>query len=347
MQPLRSMGPFMDSRSSRVVTAVVFAALLGLHNEAIGQQPRTGQRVDRLGDEIMVCGERYHTTAPVVLWTDPGGYDAYRLERRFVPLDQANTPPAQKKGQARGNRFSLRRKGLTDAELERVRGGGWDLSLLQRVVDQFVIHFDARGTSRRCFEVLHDLRGLSVHFLLDLDGTIYQTLDLKEGAWHATVANGRSIGIEIANIGAYPPDESKPLEIWYRPDGAGRIKIEIPDPLGSSGIRDRAAALRPARNEPVVGMIQGQKLRQFDFTERQYDSLIRLTATLCTVFPKIRCDYPRDAAGNLVLAKLPDADLARYQGILGHYHVQTNKVDPGPAFQWDRVIGGARERIAR
>ena len=44
--------------------------------------------------------------------------------------------------------------------------------------------------------------------MLDLDGTIYQTLDLKEGAWHATVANGRSIGIEIANIGAYPPDES-------------------------------------------------------------------------------------------------------------------------------------------
>src|SRR4051794_12486711 len=157
--------------------------------------------------------------------------------------------------------------------------------------------------------------------MLDLDGTIYQTLDLKEGAWHATVANGRSIGIEIANIGAYPPDESEPLEIWYRPDGAGRIKIEIPVPLQNSGIRDQAAALRPARNEPVVGVIQGQNLRQFDFTERQYDSLIRLTATLCSLFPKIRCDYPRDAAGNLVLAKLPDADLARYQGILGHYHV--------------------------
>ena len=120
------------------------------------------------------------------------------------------------------------RKGLTDAELERVRGGGWDLPLLQRVVDQFVIHFDARGTSRRCFEVLHDLRGLSVHFMLDLDGTIYQTLDLKEGAWHATIANGRSIGIEIANIGAYPPDESKPLETWYRPDGAGQNQDRDP-----------------------------------------------------------------------------------------------------------------------
>ena len=118
MQPLRSIGLFMDSTASRVVTAIVLAASLGLHGEAMGQQPRIGQRVDRQGDEIVVCGERYHTTTPVVLWTDPGGYDAYRLERRFVPLDQANTPPAQKKGQSRGNRFSMRRKGLTEVELE-------------------------------------------------------------------------------------------------------------------------------------------------------------------------------------------------------------------------------------
>jgi N-acetyl-anhydromuramyl-L-alanine amidase AmpD len=37
--------------------------------------------------------------------------------------------------------------------------------------------------------------------MLDLDGTIYQTLDLKERASHATIANSRSIGIEIANMG--------------------------------------------------------------------------------------------------------------------------------------------------
>ncbi len=91
-----------------------------------------------------------------------------------------------------------------------------DLPTLQKVVDQFVIHYDARGTSRGCFEVLHDIRGSSVHFMLDLDGTLYQTLDVKEGAWHATVANGRSIGIEIANIGAYPPGAPSPLDRWYQ-----------------------------------------------------------------------------------------------------------------------------------
>ena len=34
---------------------------------------------------------------------------------------------------------------------------------------------------------------------------------------------------------------------------------------------------------------------------------------------------------------------ANYGGLMGHYHVQTNKTDPGPAFDWDRLVNGARE----
>ncbi|MGI8965872.1 MAG: hypothetical protein ACR2H1_07260, partial [Limisphaerales bacterium] len=40
--------------------------------------------------------------------------------------------------------------------------------------------------------------------------------------------------------------------------------------------------------------------------------------------------------------KLSDEELNQYQGVLGHYHIQTNKTDPGPAFQWDYVIENAR-----
>jgi tyrosyl-tRNA synthetase len=53
---------------------------------------------------------------------------------------------------------------------------------------------NAETYKRQCFKVLHDARDLSVHFMLDLDGTIYQTLDLKERAWHATTSNSRSVG---------------------------------------------------------------------------------------------------------------------------------------------------------
>jgi len=32
----------------------------------------------------------------------------------------------------------------------------------------------------------------------------------------------------------------------------------------------------------------------YDLTPQQYDSLIKLTATLCTVLPKLTPDYPRE-----------------------------------------------------
>jgi N-acetyl-anhydromuramyl-L-alanine amidase AmpD len=240
----------------------------------------------------------------------------------------------------------MRLKGLTKEQIEQVRGGGWDLPLLQNVVDQFVIHFDACGTSRRCFQVLQDQRGLSVQFMLDLDGTIYQTLDVKEAAWHATIANNRSIGIEIANIGAYAEGSVNPLTRWYAPDPDGRIRIVDPQSGPVSNPINPAAGLRPIRNEKVVGTIQGERLEQYDFTPQQYEALARLTATLCTLFPKIRCDHPRGEDGTVFPRKLPADQLERYQGILGHYHVQTNKVDPGPAFQWDLLIDRARRLTA-
>jgi N-acetylmuramoyl-L-alanine amidase len=311
--------------------------------------PRPGRALERRGDEIMVCGQLFHTGAPVVLWTDPGGYDAYRTERRFVPLDKAAWDPQRDGGGALKTpaRYGLR-AGLAPEEIERVRGGGWDLPTLRRIVDQFVIHYDVCGTSRTCFRVLHDQRGLSVHFMLDIDGTIYQTLDVKERAWHATTSNDRSVGIEIANIGAYPAAADghgplpAPLRRWYGSDAAGRTLITIPPELGDGGVRTPGFLGRPTRDEPVSGRIQGQRLVQYDLTPEQYESLIRLTATLCTVLPEIRCDYPRDGAGELVKGKLPEDQLAAYRGLLGHYHVQENKIDPGPAFDWERVIQGAR-----
>ena len=341
--------PMPMPRSSRL-TAALAALLLAPAVAAPAQETpatKVGVKLERKGDEIVVAGQFFHTTAPVVLWTDPGGYDAYRVERRFVPLDQAGWDATQKAGGIESpNRYSLRRRGLTPEQVERVRGGGWDLDTLRNVVDQFVIHYDVCGTSKRCFQVLHDARGLSVHFMLDVDGTIYQTLDLKERAWHATVANDRSVGIEIANMGAYPNNakaDDSPLAKWYARSQDGHTRLTIPGGVESSGIRDRSRPLAPARDEPVVGTIQGQELRQYDLTPQQYDSLVKLTATLCTVFPKIKCDYPRDDAGKPVSKKLPDDQLNRYQGVLGHYHVQTNKTDPGPAFQWDTVIGGAKK----
>ncbi len=311
--------------------------------------PRPGTHAPRKGDEMVVAGQFFHTGTPVVLWTDSGGYDAYRVERRFSDFDESSweTSKVAVPALTTPNRYGLRKAGLTGEEIERVRGGGWDLPLLQDKVDQFVLHFDVSGTSRQCFKVLHDVRCLSVHFMLDLDGTIYQTLDLKERAWHATTSNSRSIGIEIANIGAYAPTNQGPMAEWYQRDSNGLPRIVIPARLGERGIRTPNFVPRPDRPEPVTGIVQGRELVQYDFTPEQYAALTRLTAALCKVFPKLKCDYPRDSDGQLIPRKLPDEELERFQGILGHYHIQSNKVDPGPALQWDKLIGDARKLMTR
>ncbi|WP_169976858.1 peptidoglycan recognition protein family protein [Tautonia rosea] len=329
--------------SVRFNPSLTCVLLLTLSAPAIAQhEPRPGDRLERKGDEIVVAGQLFHTTAPVVLWTDPGGYDAYRVDRRFVPLAEAGWKASEAAGLRSPVRFGLRGNRLSPDQVEQVRGGGWSLPMLQDVVDQFVLHYDVAGTSRNCFRVLHDSRALSVHFMLDLDGTIYQTMDLKESAYHATIANQRSIGIEIANMGAYPPANASALDRWYTHSNDGNTRLTIPGGPEAAGMKNLNASFRPARNGPIVGVVRGMELKQYDLTPEQYDSLIKLTATLCTVFPKLRCDYPRDEHGNLITDTLSREDWESYQGILGHFHVQTNKVDPGPAFQWDTVIDGAR-----
>ena len=343
---LRSWGiTRIVSRSVQFLTLLLILTLIsGCRTPS---SPKTGTLLQRHGDEIVVAGQFFHTGTPIVLWMDSGGYDAYRVERRFSPFDESSweTSKVAVAGLTTPNRYGLRQAPLTPEQIEKVRGGGWDLPLLQSVVDQFVLHFDACGVGRQCFNVLHDHRDLSVHFMLDIDGTIYQTLDLKERAWHATTSNTRSVGVEIANIGAYKPGSKNPLQTWYGPGSNGTTRITIPASLGDGGVRTLGFIGYPIRYQPVVGTIQGTELEQYDLTPQQYDALIKLTATLCSVFPKMKCDYPKDADGGLIREKLPDDQLNQFQGVLGHYHIQKDKVDPGPALQWDYLIESARKLV--
>lgn len=308
---------------------------------------RPGTQLKRHGDEIVVAGQYFRTGAPVVLWTDPGGYDAYRTERRFVPWERASyeATTQESKDIDTPQRYGLRSAVLTDEEIEQVRGGGWPLELLQQKVDQFVLHYDVCGTSAQCFKILHDMRGLSVQFMLDVDGTIYQTCDLKERAWHATIANSRSVGVEIAHMGAYRT-VAGPLSQWYKKDDAGVVKLSIPEARRKL-LHNPQYAGGPARQELVGGKIQGEQYVQYDFTPEQYDSLTKLIATLSTALPKIQVDYPRDANGKLIPHVLSPEEFKDFQGVLGHFHVQANKQDPGPAMDWEKIINGARAMMSR
>ena len=88
--------------------AVTLAALLFF----AGCATRPGTPAKRKGDEIMVAGQMFHTGTKVVLWTDPGGYDAYRVERRFAPLEESDweNTKAKVKDQERGEDRSSHRR---------------------------------------------------------------------------------------------------------------------------------------------------------------------------------------------------------------------------------------------
>jgi N-acetyl-anhydromuramyl-L-alanine amidase AmpD len=235
----------------------------------------------------VVCGRRFFAGVPVVLWTSEPAYDASSEHARFGP-------DATGEGAPKGLRYQPGRVEKGSPPVVRVDPESEEIERLREVVDQFVIHYDAAGSSRKCFEILQDKRGLSVHFMLDVDGTIYQTLDLRDQAWHATKANPRSIGVEVANLGIPEGGEKQPA-----------------------------------------------------FTDAQYASLAKLAAALCTVFPRIAPDAPRDAEGRIVAGALDAAAFASFHGILGHSHVQSNKQDPGPAFDWDRFLADVRANLGR
>jgi N-acetyl-anhydromuramyl-L-alanine amidase AmpD len=313
------------------------------------------------GDSIVICGHRVHTGAPVVLWTEAPYYDATKegpwfqdpegkkpgkkglryqpgrvrnvVNPDFVPAPQPNEPD---------ERTELQKQPTVTETI--VPRDALDPELLATVVDQFVLHYDVCGLSRTCFRVLQDERMLSVHFMLDLDGTIYQTMDLRDTAWHATKSNGRSIGIEIANMGAYAHADASVLADWYRRDTVGTY-VSVPARIVDTGIRTPGFVARPARDAPVIGVVQKTRLEQYDFTPEQYESLSKLAAVLCRELPKIAPDAPRDEHGAVVDHVLDDDEWRDFHGILGHFHVQQNKTDPGPAMHWEPFLERVRARL--
>ncbi|MFN7587296.1 MAG: N-acetylmuramoyl-L-alanine amidase [Planctomycetota bacterium] len=282
-------------------------------------------------NSIEACGRPFDIGTRVVGWREPPGYDAYQRQKRFTAEEKPD-------GQLR---YAPVRGGLDQALAARAADGGMSLGDLQQVVHTFVLHYDVAGTSRQCFKILQDVRNLSVHFLLDVDGTLYQTLDLREKAFHATYANDFSIGVEIAHPGAFAQPLSADMRRWYDKDERGWF-LRYPAWMAETGIRTPGFVPRPDRPDFVSGEVQGRMYHQFDFTPEQYRALAHLCAGLNKLLPRIRLEVPRDAAGRVVSAALPEERLRAFDGIVGHFHVQKNKQDPGPAMQWDRLLQEAR-----
>jgi N-acetylmuramoyl-L-alanine amidase len=278
---------------ARAAAALALATWLSVPAAGRAAEPNASP-----GSSIIVAGQPFDVGRPVVLWSDPQGFDAYQTRC----IDQSG-------GCCDGE---SKRYGIRKDVQKRT------LDELQEVVSQFVLHFDGCVNSRSCFKSMHNRPrpagsngcGLSAHFMIDADGTIYQTLDLVERAYHAEEANSTSVGVEICNRGRVDRSEWPRLPVEYR--------------------------TRPTRT--VV--INGESHEAYDFRPEQYDSIVALTRTLLRVFPKIKPIIP-EKDGQVIMDTLPDP--LSFAGILGHLHVDQGrqKWDPG-ALDWRRILRALR-----
>lgn len=237
-----------------------------------------------VGSEIIVAGQRFDIGHPVRTFMDAGGYDAY-LERRTDDPSQAFPTHPAAGMEKRTARYRERR----------LLGRDRTLPALRRVARQVVVHLDGCFSARMCFHVLHNQHGLSVHFMVDNDGVIYQTLDLVDCAFHAAGVNETSIGIELQNRGdaaRFPKayDEERPT---------------------------------------VTCAVHGTQFLAYDFTAPQYTAMIHLGRALSRIL-SIPLAVPRASSGEAIWTAIPDP--RRFEGFIGHYHLTTQKWDPGP---WD------------
>ncbi|MCL2325502.1 MAG: N-acetylmuramoyl-L-alanine amidase [Proteobacteria bacterium] len=194
-----------------------------------------------------------------------------------------------------------------------------DLDDLGESITQIAIHHDVTMNATDTFNVLCT-RGLSTHFTINYDGTLYQFLDCYHNAWATGDNNNMSVAIDMNNP-VYPEEQ-------YR------------DPAGN-------------RREIYQGKINGSVKTMLGYTEEQYETLIALMKAFITPvnipnedpwvpLPTLaaNCFPPISETGEVINRLLKDPE--KFKGFFGHYHCSGNKWDPGPAFDWMRVLSGIK-----
>lgn len=263
------------------------------------------------GHEIPIAIE-----TPVVTYQDNPDWSFYNwlnIAQGFkTPEEFALLSQMRPKG-----RLWSKRRGL-DAEPTMGQVPVTELQALGEKVHQVVLHFDSTLTSKVCFRVLIS-RGLSTHFCLNWDGALYQVLDVYEQSWASGANNPYCIAIDLNN----------PAEV-------GRASTDV---------------AKPPR-QIFSGRINGSKKVGLGYTDAQYATLIALFRALKDakipgdaegrlLFPKLSNSFfpPYDAEGEVVTRLLTGKGVD-FHGFIGHWHCSARKWDPGPGFDWERVVAG-------
>ena len=162
----------------------------------------------------------------------------------------------------------------------------------------FVNHWDVCLSAESCAQILNKKK-ISVHFCIDNDGTIYQTLDTQHGGWHAGnyQGNKNGIGVEISN--AYYTK----YQDWYVENGFGE---------------------RPLMENAQV---HGKTLTPFLWFYPAQIAALKALWKAVHLGLGIPLDCPLDANGELLLGVHEPSVKGKFHGFNNHYNYTTNKRD--------------------
>ncbi|HEY5921332.1 MAG TPA: N-acetylmuramoyl-L-alanine amidase [Kofleriaceae bacterium] len=247
---------------------------------------------------LIIAGQTFKTDAPIINFREPPFWDA---TREYCMPTSSDPNPKCVAGVPYGKLPTPYTKRYSTRPTLRRYGANPPLDAVKSVIKQFVLHHDGCASADMCFAVLQNERGLSCHFLVDNDGTIYQTIDLSLMAYHAAEWNVSSIGVEFCNRG----DAKKEPNYYDR--GRAGPKRDV----------------KPCK-------INGHTILAFDYTPAQYESFTKLCRALQRLLPNLPAEFPQSSAGVQSWDTMPTGASHGFSGYIGHYHLTNQKWDPGP-----------------
>ena len=201
-------------------------------------------------------------------------------------------------------------------------------------IEMIVMHYTASGSTAGVVSwFMNPNSKVSAHYIVGRDGEIVQVVKDECRAHHAGQGpmpgqseeigerrrkrnriiqpNSRALGIEMVNWGPLTKRGDK-YYTWMDNECPGEVVFK-------NGTYWQA------------------------YTEPQLASVIRLVTHLCKKH-NVPAQYPPLGPGTF---DPDDKTLAAFKGILGHSALDNQKSDPGPHFDWERLLAGVREGLGQ
>lgn len=198
-----------------------------------------------------------------------------------------------------------------------------------------VHHYTAGYTADQCYDVLSK-RGLSVHFTIERDGTLYRYLDDGNRGWHAGYGqwggrsnmNHHAFGIEVVNFGWADGEFT-----GSSPHGVYRWKSTSDPEIFPS---DREFYRDERYKNTKVRVVTKQECARFVDHRGNWDG------KYWAIYPSAQVE----ATAWQTFQWMKEYKILP-ENVIGHEHVTPHrKSDPGPAWPWRKIdeyiIGKAR-----